>query len=62
MVVHQDQLMLMLVHKLKLEIQPVFKLGYEPKPCCSFVREYQRLASMVLLMRKIMKDLIAALV
>ena len=55
-VVRQDQLVL----KLELEIQPVFKLGYELEPCCSFVREYQKLASTVLLMRKTMMDLIAA--
>ena len=47
-VVHQDLLVLMLELKLVIEIQPEFKLNYVPKPYCSFVREYQRLASMVL--------------
>lgn len=50
-VVHQDLLVLML--ELRIEIQLELMLGYELEPCCSFVQEYQRLASMVFLMRMI---------
>jgi len=46
-VVHQDLLVLML--ELRIKIQPGFKLDYVLEPCYSFVQEYQRLASMVLL-------------